>query len=158
MAFICSMIGLLMAGDSLTVSPKVAVVVDAETRARIAEAVITVDDREIGKTLWNGSFLIPDSFALLTIKKPGFLTRKLVREEITDTIELLNNGRTLNEVVVWGKRPSTYFKYTPPKGSDMMGVSSSSGVGFDFFKAIDNLFNFKKHKRRRKARKALDTL
>ena len=60
-----------MAGDSLTVSPKVAVVVDAETRARIAEAVITVDDREIGKTLWNGSFLIPDSFALLTIKKPG---------------------------------------------------------------------------------------
>ena len=92
------------------------------------------------------------------IKKPGFLTRKLVREEITDTIELLNNGRTLNEVVVWGKRPSTYFKYTPPKGSDMMGVSSSSGVGFDFFKAIDNLFNFKKHKRRRKARKALDTL
>ena len=42
MTFICSMIGLLMAGDSLTVSPKIAVVVDAETRARIAEAVITI--------------------------------------------------------------------------------------------------------------------
>ena len=72
--------------------------------------------------------------------------------------ELLNNGRTLNEVVVWGKRPSTQFKYTPPKGSDMMGVSPSSGVGLDFFKAIDHLFNFKKHKRRKKARKALDSL
>ena len=156
MLALCTLIELIVAGDSVKVSPRNAVVVDAETRARIRDAEITTDDREAGKTIWDGSFIVPDSFAIMKIKKRGYLTRILTPEEISDTIVLLNSGKTIDEVVIWGKRPSMGFKYSPPKGADMMGATS--GMGFDFFKTLDHIFNAKKYKRRKRARKIIDSL
>lgn len=151
-----SLLALMAVGDSAGASPKEAVVVDAETRARIRDAEILADGRDAGKTIWDGSFHVPDSFAVMKIKKRGYLTRILTPEEVTDTIVLLNNGRATDEVVIWGKRPKRRFSFTPPKGSDMM--SGSSGMGFDFFKTLDHIFNAKKYKRRKKARRVLDAL
>ena len=85
MLALSSLLGLMVAGDSICVSPKSAIVVDAETKARIRDAEIMADNKVAGKTIWDGSFHIPDSFAVMKIKKVGYLTRTLTPEEVTDT-------------------------------------------------------------------------
>ena len=156
MLALSSLLGLMVAGDSICVSPKSAIVVDAETKARIRDAEIMADNKVAGKTIWDGSFHIPNSFAVMKIKKVGYLTRTLTPEEVTDTIVLLNNGRAIDEVVVWGKRPSMGLRFSPPKAYCRPGVTS--GFGFDFFKTMDKIFNAKKYKRRKRAKRIIDSL
>ena len=92
----------------------------------------------------------------MKIKKVGYLTRTLTPEEVTDTIVLLNNGRAIDEVVVWGKRPSMGLRFSPPKAYCRPGVTS--GFGFDLFKTMDKIFNAKKYKRRKRAKRIIDSL
>lgn len=132
-----------------------AIVVDAETRARLRDATVTIDETEKIKTSWDGSFVYHGKGTRIAISKRGYLQRRLDASELTDTIELINDGRFLDEVVVVGhyRRPS--FSFGAITSQAAKDVPRQQGVGFDMNDMLDHIINYKKHQRRKKAKKIL---
>lgn len=130
-----------------------AIVIDAETNTRIRDAKVVVDGGIAEtKTIWDGSFSVSGPFKQLSISKMGYLTRKMNYEERTDTIFLINNCKNIDEVVVWGKRPSIQMDLKM-KPNETIGMSQPSGM--DFLAALDHIVHAKKYKRRKKCKEYL---
>ena len=138
------------------ITPRKSIIVDAEMGSRIREASVVFDDTIKVQSFWDGSVEIPDSFAVMKISHEGYLQRVMYASELTDTIRLLNNGRNLDEVVIWGNymRPHISFKYNEGKLLPNPG-SGGASVSFDFFKSIDNLAHYKRNKRRKRIQKVV---
>lgn len=149
------LICLMVVGDSCQTKTMRTIVIDAETRARIREATVTIDGKEKAKTSWDGSFIFEGNGSRITISKRGYLQRILNVEELTDTIELINDGKFLDEVVVIGhyRTPSINFRTISSEATK--NVPRQSGVGFDMNDILDHLINHNKYKRRKKAKKVL---
>lgn len=138
------------------ITPRKSIIVDAEMGSRIREASVVFDDTIKVQSFWDGSVEIPDSFAVMKISHEGYLQRVMYASELTDTIRLLNNGRNLDEVVIWGNymRPHISFKYNNGKLLPNPGPGGIKlKVSFDFFKSIDDLAHYKRNKRRKRIQK-----
>lgn len=146
---------LMAFGDNLTERQIRPVVVDAETMARVSDAVVVVDDTTRLHTEWDGSFTAPHSFAVITISKRGYLPRTIFCNELSDTIKLLNNGKCLDEVVVIGHYPKSQVSFGSSVTGATEGVSDNGTVGFDMNQLLENIVHYRKHKRLKKARKVL---
>lgn len=147
---------LMSVTDSVPSKTIRAIVVDSETKARLRDAIVTLDGRQKIMTCWDGSFVLKDSASLITISKRGYLQRKLNYKELKDTIELINDGKFLDEVVVIGhyRRPSMNFGQIATQAA--AEAPRQSGIGFDMFATVDRIINYKKYKRRKKAKKVLE--
>lgn len=134
-----------------------AIVIDAKTNTQIKDAKIVVDGGVAEtKTIWDGSFSINIPFKQLRISKEGYLIRKMNYEERTDTITLLNNLMNIDEVVIWGKRPTIQMDMNQIRNNAAMGVTKSSGISIDFFETLDRFIHAKKYKMRKKSKKLLE--
>lgn len=133
-----------------------AVVLDMETRRQVAGVAVYINPKGVVRTDMRGRFVIDGAFNSVTLVRQGYESLTLERSEMTDSIWMLPNGRSLDEVVIIGHRPKLGFstkdknfdKYNLPRNNSLIG-------GFDFFESL----NFKKQKqkkRREKIKKILD--
>lgn len=141
--------------DSIQSSGVRSIIVDAETGSRIVEAMVVVDDSITIVSDWEGSVTLPNSYTSLTISHEGYLKRFMNRDEVTDTIPMLNNGRCLNEVVVWGHAPRPQLNFSSRTRSYASAYGKKSFNDFDFFKTLDNVIHYKRNKRRKRAMKII---
>lgn len=134
-----------------------AVVLDMETRRQVAGVSVYINPKGVVKTDMRGRFFIGEAFNSVTLVRQGYESLTLERSEMTDTIWILPNGRSLDEVVIIGHRPKLGFstkdknfdKYNLPRNNSLIG-------GFDFFESLD--FKKKRQKKRReKIQKILDS-
>lgn len=132
-----------------------AIVTDIETNVPIRDAKVVVDGGvEETTTKWDGTFSVSVPFKQLTFSKKGYLIRKLNYEERTDTIFLLNNLRNIDEVVVWGKRPTISMDMKHIFSRENIGGTTPSGI--DFLESFEHIIHAKKYKRRKKFKKYLE--
>lgn len=79
------------------------VVADMETRVPIRKAIVSTKDGYRDTTNYRGIARIPKDFDTLRVYKAGYLQTKLTMKEAGDTTFLIPGGRSLKEVIVWGK-------------------------------------------------------
>jgi len=78
-------------------------VVSTETNVPVRDVVITTDRGERTVTAWDGTFLLKDTtFRQLSLGNVHYLRRVVYREELTDTVTLIPDINSLDEVVVIG--------------------------------------------------------
>ena len=80
------------------------IVISADTKLPLRDVAIRWDNREVVKTAWDGTFLIPEKFSRVNFSHPKCEMRFLKHDELTDTIYMLPASRMLAEVVVYGNR------------------------------------------------------
>ena len=125
-------------------------------QGQVAGVAVYINPKGVVKTDMRGRFVIDGAFNSVTLVRQGYESLTLERSEMTDSIWMLPNGRSLDEVVIIGHRPKLGFstkdkkfdKYNLPRNNSLIG-------GFDFFESL----NFKKQKqkkRREKIKKILD--
>lgn len=125
---------LLMVASALVCrAQKKGVIVNMADGVPVRDVKIFTNTNKVATTNWRGEFSISNYFTSVTIAHKDFVSLTLNLYEMTDTIELLPKFQTLDEVVVYGKRPLSFdWKaatrdardyYTPPVG----------GFTFDFF-------------------------
>lgn len=141
---------------------KKVVVYDLETRTPIQKARIRVDRMRTYSTDMLGTFVTPVRYDTLEVSTPKHLTCKLAATAVGDSIGLIPQAHTLNEVEVYaddlGKRLNKNLDlWTTQDKKEIDMMSSSSGVSFDLVK----VFDFKgraRAKRTRKVKSALDKM
>lgn len=79
------------------------VVADMETRVPIRKAIVSTKDGYRDTTNYRGIARIPKDFDTLRVYKAGYLQTKLTMKDVGDTTFLIPGGRSLKEVIVWGK-------------------------------------------------------
>ena len=65
------------------------IVISADTKLPIRDVAIRWDNREVVKSAWDGTFVIPQDFKRVNFSHPKCETRFLKHEELTDTIYML---------------------------------------------------------------------
>lgn len=132
-----------------------AVVLDLETRRQIAGVSVHINPRGLVKTDARGRFAIDGPFNSVTIGRQGYESLALDSVELSDTIWLLPNGRSLDEVVIIGHRPKRNFNLGP-KRKAWEQKSTKTGVlkELNFF----DLFRFKENKHRKRRKKIKEVL
>lgn len=133
-----------------------AVVLDLETRRQIAGVSVHVNPRGLVKTDGRGRFTVDGPFNSVTIGRQGYESLALDSVELSDTIWLLPNGRSLDEVVIIGHRPKIGFD-SGRKTKAWEHKSNKTGVlnNFDFFDTF-RIKERKQRKRRKKIKEMLD--
>lgn len=141
------------------------VVVDEETGMRLRDAVIRMDNGNVCKTRWDGSFSVPKHYNKVVVSHVGYLARTLMSGEVGDTIRLFSNGVRLDEVTVYGMgdkkkifMPMTFLDSTTGK---LIGNQSRMNSGIDILGLVglglSKLFpGKKKSSKRAKVKKILD--
>lgn len=120
---------------------KKGVIVSMTDGVPIRDVKIYTNTNKIATTNWKGEYSIDKYFTSVTITHPDYVSLTLNLYEMNDTIELLPKFHSLNEVVVYGKRPMTFdYKkatkdakdyYTPPVGGfsfDLMSLFRKRGL------------------------------
>ena len=74
----------------------------------VRDVKIYTNTNTVTTTNWKGEYSIDKYFTSVTITHPDYLSLTLNLYEMTDTIELIPKYHTLDEVVVYGKRPMTF--------------------------------------------------
>lgn len=80
------------------------IVISADTKLPIRDVAIRWDNREVVKSAWDGTFVIPQDFKRVNFSHPKCETRFLKHEELTDTIYMLPASKMLAEVIIYGNR------------------------------------------------------
>lgn len=137
------------------------VVVDIETRTPIRDVTISMNTNNGVKTNWDGTFCIDKDFSSATFTRSGYLSRVMNKEEIKDTVFLLPNGRTLAEVVVYGKKPKKKFDYSGMTSTDRKLLANQGmATGFNILGfiplAINALKDSHKMSKKEKFKQQLD--
>ena len=82
------------------------VIVDKETGTPIRDVKAYTDKEEEFTTDYRGVLVIDKPFDSATLAHPKFLSRKVDKTELKDTVWLLPKAIRLDEVVVWGVKRS----------------------------------------------------
>ena len=135
------------------------IVICMETRVPIKNVTVDYGKGKRTQSIWDGSFIIDSleqdtSNVTVTFKRPAYMTRVMKYEELNDTIELIPSMNGLSDVIVYGKdrrpqSPAITFSIKDPDA--LPSPSSTDSVDADISDAIENLLNYKKRKRRKKA-------
>ena len=139
------------------------VVVDMETGVPVRNVVVQYGKGSECVTIWDGSVLLDtlvDGFrdGKIIMRRSGYMTRTLVYEELTDTINLLPSFNALGEVVIYGKKREQQFQWSLPKSygeSRSMPLDPALRVNTDILGAIDKLLSYKRRKRLEKTKKRM---
>lgn len=113
------------------------VVINMETGFPLANVQLSTNTNVKVLTDYQGRFYIPTPFTSITFAKSHFVPLSMRASQMCDTISLLPKFNTLEEVVVWGKRPKIAkeaMKATP--NYPVFNAPTSTGLGFDFVKVI----------------------
>lgn len=153
------------------------VVVDMETRVPQRDVMVSWDGDNEARTLWDGSFTINEVTDSIVLYKPGYVTRIMKPDELTrdqsrvdskaegceaqftDTITLLPTFNKLGEVVIYGKdkRAQISFSLEPLSKEEIAMIKASKpGISVDVMESIRRLFTWKKRKRQRRTKAALE--
>lgn len=108
------------------------VIANIETGLPIKDVKIYTNTNKVVTTGWMGDFYIYSDFQSITISHGKFMPITMKREEMTDTIYMLPKLYTLDEVVVWGKRPFISPQITKRIAEDAK-LCAPGGFSFDFF-------------------------
>lgn len=134
------------------------VVIDMETRVPLAGVVVTLDTALVSQRMtdYKGEFMVPADADSITLAMTGYVSRRLLRSELTDTVELLRTYNALNEVVIYGNLPKVGIDFSRMMQSmreeQRLTPKSNALVTFDFF----SIFSLKKRKRTKERLKAIE--
>ncbi len=108
------------------------VVINMETGFPLANVQLSTNTNVKVLTDYQGRFYIPTPCTSVTFTKSHFVPLSMRTSQMCDTISLLPKFNTLEEVVVWGKRPNVAkeaIKATP--NYPVFNAPTSSGLCFD---------------------------
>lgn len=148
-----NIIGILLVCTTWVHAQRTCVIADMETRKPIRDALIMTDTRHAARTNLYGYFEMKYVFDSATVSHPSFLSRKVKRTTLPDTVFLLKKTHLLQEVTIYGvdrQKASLAFmkKSAQEEGAAHPPASSASvTVDFDFANMLD--------KRRRHDKKQL---
>lgn len=134
------------------------VVVDMETGVPQRDVRVRWDKKHETHSIWDGSFYMDDVKDNVEIFKPGYMTRIMKPEELTDTIGILPTFNKLGEVVVIGKYKPRKFGWTLKpitKEEIAMMYCDKQGINLDIIGGIKKLLTRKKRKRQKQNQKTL---
>lgn len=114
------------------------VVCDIETKVPMRNAIVATADGYRDTSNYRGVCYVPDQFDTLVVYKAKYLPEVLLRKELKDTTYLIPEGKTIDEVTVWGKNHIkdnvNEWKRNTPVSAPSSGMVS---IGFDFANMID---------------------
>lgn len=105
------------------------VVVHMETGVPLRDVVVMTNTGERAKSDYRGQFQLTKPFTSLTLSHSGFVPLSLERSQMSDTLALMPQFNTLEEVTVWGKGRHVEDKAVEMP-SYIRGFQSSSGHDF----------------------------
>lgn len=117
----------------MAMAQKKGVIINMETGDPVRDVKIYTNTNKTATTDWRGQFSIKDYFTSVTITHPNYLSLTLNLYEMTDTIEILPRFNTLEEVVVYGKRPMTFDVQKATRDARDYYTPKVGGFSFDFF-------------------------
>lgn len=132
---------------------KQGVIVSMETGTPLANVHIYTNNNIQTTTNYKGEWKIPYAFTSLTFSHGHFVPLTLNASELRDTLALLPKFNTLEEVIIWGKKPRINFDVNKLIDHSFDLPKPTQGFGFDFF----SLFQ-KKGKLSKKERKKHDEI
>lgn len=130
---------LLLTLPTVALAQKKGLIVNMTDGVPIRDVKIYTNTNTVTTTNWKGEFTIDKYFTSITITHPNYLSLTLNLYEMTDTIELIPNYHTLDEVVIYGKRPMTFDVKKATRDARDFYTPNVGGFTFDFF----NLFKSK---------------
>ena len=108
------------------------VVVHMETGVPLRDVVVMTNTGERAKSDYRGQFQLTKPFTSLTLSHSGFVPLSLERSQMSDTLALMPQFNTLEEVTVWGKgrhvedkaveMPSYIRGFQSPSGHDFLSI------------------------------------
>lgn len=114
------------------------VVCDIETKVPMRNAIVATADGYRDTSNYRGVCYVPDQFDTLVVYKAKYLPEVLLRKELKDTTYLIPEGKTIDEVTVWGKNHIkdnvNEWKRNTPVAAPSSGMVS---IGFDFANMLD---------------------
>lgn len=134
------------------------VVVDMETGVPQREVRIRWDKKHETHSIWDGSFYMDDVRGSVEIFKPGYMTRIMKPEELTDTIGILPTFNKLGEVVIIGKYKPRKFGWTLKpitKEEIAMMYCDKQGINLDIIGGIKKLLTRKKRNRQKRVKEKI---
>lgn len=130
------------------------VIVDKETGTPIKDVKAYTDKNDEFTTDYRGVLIINKPFDSATLAHPKYLSRKVDKAELNDTVWLLPKAIRLDEVVVWGVKRSPMDAMMGSLQAQLAAEAAMHPpvVGFDFFQM------FRKKPLNKKARKKNEKL
>lgn len=108
------------------------VVVHMETGVPMRDVVVMTNTGERACSDYRGHFQLTKPFTSLTLSHSGFVPLSLERSQMSDTLALMPQFNTLEEVTVWGKgrhvedkaveMPSYIRGFKGPSGCDFLSI------------------------------------
>lgn len=114
------------------------VIIDKETGTPIRDVKAHTDKGDEYATDYQGHLTIDQPFESATLVHGSYLSRKMKREEICDTIWLLPNAIRLDEVVVWGQKNNALNTMMSLAMAQAAATATppAGGIHFDFFSML----------------------
>ena len=133
----------------MALSSDTIVIIDIETSLPLRDVKMFTNTGQVSVSDYRGRIVLPDSsFQSATLSRGKYLNRIVERYEITDTMEMLPQGTSLGDVVVWGVDRRGIKSMVKVATRDLSAYAPPSGlVSFDFFEL------FRKKPLNRKARR-----
>lgn len=134
------------------------IVIDMETCVPQREVRIRWDKKHETHSIWDGSFYMDDVRDSVEIFKPGYMTRIMKPQELTDTIGILPTFDKLGEVVVIGKYKPRKFGWTLKpitKEEIAMMYCDKQGINLDIIGGIKKLLTRKKRNRQKRVKEKI---
>lgn len=117
----------------VAVAQKRGVIINMETGDPVRDVKIYTNTNKTATTDWRGQYYLKDYFTSVTISHPNYLSLTLNLYEMGDTIELLPRFNTLEEVVVYGRRPMTFDAKRATRDARDYYTPNVGGFSFDLF-------------------------
>ena len=95
-------IGILLVCTTCVYAQRTCVIADMETHKPVRDALIMTDTRHAARTNLYGYFEMKYAFDSATVSHPSFLSRKVKRTTLPDTVFLLKKTHLLQEVTIYG--------------------------------------------------------
>lgn len=119
------------------------VIADMESRKPIKDALIMTDTRHAARTNLYGYFEMKYVFDSATVSHPSFLSRKVKRTTLPDTVFLLKKMNLLQEVTIYGvdrqKQSLSFLKKSAQReaADNAPSPSATMSYHFDFANMLD---------------------
>ena len=120
---------MVLAPTLYAVAQRSSVVVHMETGVPMRGVIVITNSGERATSDYQGRFLLSKPYTSLTLTHSGFVPLSLERSQMTDTIALMPQFNTLEEVTIWGRG-----RHVESKAVEMPGYIKNFGgpSGHDF--------------------------